>query len=140
MVSPGFPCAHPKRSFNLLVYIRHFDFLRVVCTLKRLKRFAIIFEIECQVGIRIAFVSTTTKMENSSEPFDPLTGNQSLFDNPELSDVRFLIDDQTVYGHKQTLAMGSPVFKSMFFGDLKEDREVIEIKDLSSTGFMNALR
>ena len=77
--------------------------------------------------------------ENVS-PYDPRIATRSLFNNSELSDVRFLVDGQTVYGHKFVLAMGSPVFKSMFFGELKEQREVIEIEDLTSVGFMNALR
>ena len=76
----------------------------------------------------------------SSKPFDSRSETRSLFNNPELSDVRFLVDGQTVYGHKVILAMGSPVFKSMLFGELKEKHEVIEIFDLSSVGFMNALR
>ena len=78
--------------------------------------------------------------ETVSKPFSPLTATRSLFNNPRLSDVRFLVDGQTVYGHKQSLALGSPVFESMFFGDLKEKREVIEIEDLSLVGFKNALR
>ena len=77
---------------------------------------------------------------NASISFDPRNETRSLFNNPELSDVQFLVDGQTVYGHKLILAMGSPVFKSMFFGELKETREVIEIEDLTSAGFMNALR
>ena len=80
-------------------------------------------------------------MENDvSMPYNPLTETRSLFNNPKRSDVRFLVDGQMVYGHKFVLAMGSPVFESMFFGELKEQREVIEIKDLSPVGFMNALR
>ena len=78
--------------------------------------------------------------KNVLKPYSPLTETRSLFNNPDLSDVRFLVDGQTVYGHKFVLAMGSPVFKSMFFGELKEKRKVIEIKDLPSVGFMNALR
>ena len=77
---------------------------------------------------------------NVSKPYDPRSETRSLFNNPELSDVRFLVDGQTVYGHKVVLAMGSPVFKSMFFGELKEQRDVIEIKDLTLVGFKNALR
>ena len=73
-------------------------------------------------------------------PYSPLTETRSLFNNPEMSDIRFLVEGQTVYGHKQILGMGSPVFKSMFFGQLKEQREVIEIKDLTLVGFKNALR
>ena len=56
------------------------------------------------------------------------------------SDVRFLVDGVTMYGHKQVLAKGSPVFESMFYGQLKEKRKVIEIKDLTPVGFKNALR
>ena len=78
--------------------------------------------------------------ESVSKPHRLLSEARSLFNNPELSDVRFLIDGQTVYGHKVILAMGSPAFKSMFFGDLKEKREEIEITDLSLVGFKNALR
>ena len=63
-----------------------------------------------------------------------------MFNDPEISDVHFLVEGQTVYGHKLVLAMGSPVFKSMFFGELKEKREEIEIEDLSLIGFKNALR
>ena len=77
---------------------------------------------------------------NVLKPYDPRNETRSLFNNPKWSDVRFLIDGQTVYGHKQTLAMGSPVFESMFFGELKEQSDVIEIEDLSLVGFKNALR
>ena len=73
-------------------------------------------------------------------PYSPLTETRSLFNNPKLSDVRFAVDGQTVYGHKLILAMGSPVFERMFFGELKEKREVIEIKDMSSVDFMNAIK
>ena len=78
--------------------------------------------------------------ENVSKPYSPQTETHSLFNNPKWSDVRFLVDGQTVYGHKFVLRMGSPVFESMFFGDLKEQREVIEIKEMSLVGFKNALR
>ena len=79
-------------------------------------------------------------MDGESVPFDPRKGNRPLFNNPKLSDVRFLVEGQTVYGHKQTLALGSPVFESMFYGELKEQGDVIEIKDLTLAGFKNAFR
>ena len=78
------------------------------------------------------------KGESASKPNE--NENKRLFNNPKQSDVRFLVDGQTVYGHKQVLASGSPVFESMFFGALKEQREVIEIQDLTLVGFKNALR
>ena len=78
--------------------------------------------------------------ESIWEPYRTQDEIRSLFNNPKMSDVRFLVDGETVYGHKQMLGLGSPVFERMFFGELKETREVIEIKDLSSVGFKNALR
>ena len=77
------------------------------------------------------------KISKSSDPQD---GNKPLYNNPEMSDVRFLVDGQTVYGHKVILGLVSPVFKSMFFGDLKEKREVIKIPDETLVGFKNALK
>ena len=67
-------------------------------------------------------------------------GNRSLFNNPKMSDVRFLVDGQTVYGHKTILVAGSPVFESMFSSELRDQRKMIEIDDLTSAGFKNALR
>ena len=76
-----------------------------------------------------------------SVSYDPAEGdNRPMFNSPKLSDVRFLVEGEIVYGHKLILAMGSPVFESMFFGELKEQREVIEDKDLTLVGFKNALR
>ena len=78
--------------------------------------------------------------ENATIASGSQSGSKQLFNSPHQSDVRFLVDGQTVYGHKQVLAKGSPVFESMFFGQLKEKREVIEIKDLTSFGFKNAIK
>ena len=78
--------------------------------------------------------------KNVSDPYSPLTETRSLFNNPKWSDVRFIVDGQTVYGHKYVLRMGSPVFESMFFGELQENQDEIEIRDLSLVGFKNALR
>ena len=77
---------------------------------------------------------------NVFKPYDLRNEARLLFNNPKRSDVRFLVDGQTLYGHKVILAMGSPVFDNMFFGDLIEKREVIEIEGLSLVGFKNALR
>ena len=79
-------------------------------------------------------------MDGENVPHDPQQGIKPMFNNPKLSDVRFLVEGQTVYGHKFVLALASPVFESMFYGELKEKREVIEIKDLTLVGFKNALR
>ena len=67
-------------------------------------------------------------------------GSKSLFNSPKMSDVRFVVHGEMLYGHKQILGLGSPVFESMFFGEMREQREVIEIEDLTFVGFKNALR
>lgn len=79
-------------------------------------------------------------MNKENASYDLRDVTKSLFNDPRMSDIRFLVDGQIVYGHKVILGMCSPVFQSMFFGQLKETREVIEIRYLSSTGFKNALR
>ena len=79
-------------------------------------------------------------MENVSKPYNPRNETKSMFNNQKRSDVRFLVEGQTVYGHKVILGMGSPVFHSMFFGDLKETRDTIEIEGVSLIGFKNALK
>ena len=73
-------------------------------------------------------------------PFDLRNEVRSLFNNQKQSDVCFLVEGQTVYGHKVILGLGSPVFDSMFNGDLKETRDTIEIGGVSLIGFKNALR
>ena len=70
----------------------------------------------------------------------PQLRNKPLFNSPRMSDVRLMVDGQMLYGHKLVLGLGSPVFESMFFGELREQREVIEIEDLTFVGFKNALR
>ena len=85
---------------------------------------------DCQLEFETTFVLDLSEMD----------GNKPLFNNPKMSDVRFLVDGQTIYGNKAILGLGSPVFESMFFGELKEQREEIEIKDLTPVGFKNALR
>ena len=79
-------------------------------------------------------------MDGESVAYDPKQGNRPMFNNRKLSDVRFLVEGRTVYGHKVILAMASPVFERMFFGELKEKGGVIEIADLTLVGFKNALR
>ena len=79
-------------------------------------------------------------MENVLEPYDPRNETKSLFNSQKWSDVRFIVEGQTVYGHKLILSLGSPVFSNMFYGDLRETRETIEIENFSLIGFKNALR
>lgn len=59
----------------------------------------------------------------------------SLFQNEELSDIRFTLMNKTgqkvsIAAHKILLASSSPVFMAMFFGRLKEGSSVA-ITDVS---------
>lgn len=66
--------------------------------------------------------------------------NRQMFNNPELSDVRFIVEGQTLCGHKLILAINSPEFKSMFYGEQRVQDEEIMIEDQTFAGFKNALR
>ena len=81
----------------------------------------------------------------SLKPLPKLTIEQSvkrLFNQSELSDVCFLVGEQRerIYAQKIFLAVESEVFKSMFYGDLKEANYEIEVPDLSSVGFRNMIQ
>lgn len=78
-------------------------------------------------------------------PSQMLTLEQSISRhllNPELSDVCFLVgaEREKIYAHRFILAIQSEVFKSMFFGDLKEICYEISVPDLSPVGFRNLLK
>ena len=62
--------------------------------------------------------------------------------NKELSDVCFLVGDdrERVYAHRFLLAIESDVFKTMFYGNLKEKQIDIEVPDLSFVGFRNMIK
>lgn len=67
---------------------------------------------------------------------------KKLYLNEETADVHFVFkvddDEQRVAAHKNILALGSPVFHSMFYGTLKEKGDV-KITDSSANGFMEFL-
>lgn len=65
----------------------------------------------------------------------------NLLENESLSDVVFLVDQPpTRYPcHKLILALGSQVFKAMFYGKIKEKDE-IRVPDVTKEGFSIMLR
>ena len=77
-----------------------------------------------------------------------LTIEQSLnryISNPELSDVCFLVGEERekIHAHRFLLAAESEVFKSMFYGQLKESKPInyeVVVPDLSPVGFRNMLK
>ncbi|KAI0987077.1 hypothetical protein GJ496_005215 [Pomphorhynchus laevis] len=72
----------------------------------------------------------------------------NLFLNPHLSDVTFRLrydkNDENHFidypAHRFILAMSSPVFYAMFYGQLKTDNHIINIVDVDASAFKNLLR
>ena len=75
-----------------------------------------------------------------------------MFNNPLLSDVEFLprgatdakgvrrMNEATIPAHKYVLAIGSPVFFAMFYGELAETTDIIELPDCDSESLLELLR
>ncbi|XP_013780294.1 BTB/POZ domain-containing protein 6-like [Limulus polyphemus] len=68
----------------------------------------------------------------------------SLLQNKSFTDVTFIVGPTTAskkyVGHKVLLAMTSPVFESMFYGDMADKAKVIRVADIAPIGFENLLR
>ena len=70
-----------------------------------------------------------------------LERNKYMFNNPVMSDIKFTFPDkQTIAAHKYVLAISSPVFFAMFYGDLAEKRETLDITDCDPEVFLQFLR
>ena len=61
---------------------------------------------------------------------------KSIFNQELLSDVKFIVresqggsDTKTIPAHKFVLAISSPVFYAMFYGELAEKKDSIAISD-----------
>ena len=71
-----------------------------------------------------------------------------MYGNPLMADVYFTVADGqesssrkvNIPCHKFILAVSSPVFYKMFYGDLKEPSEYIDLPDCGSEGFLEFLR
>ena len=67
-----------------------------------------------------------------------------MFNNILLSDIKFAIpkadSNSMIPVHKYVLAISSPVFFTMFYGDLAETRDTINITDCDSDVFLRFLR
>ena len=74
--------------------------------------------------------------------------NRHMFNNRELiSDIKFAVRDSTeaslkifIPAHKYILATGSSVFFAMFYGEMAEDRECVELDDCDDESFRELLR
>ena len=89
----------------------------------------------------------TTKAAEEAERWQAKRGtlaerNKYMFNNPLLSDIKFTFpdNDKIIPAHKYVLAVSSPVFFAMFYCDLAETRDSIEITDCDQDTFLSFLR
>lgn len=68
--------------------------------------------------------------------------NEFLLDNPLMSDIIFEFEETTeiIHAHKLILGKSSPVFYSMFYGQLQERGERVLMADTSRESFLEVLR
>lgn len=60
-----------------------------------------------------------------------------FFNDEEFSDVKFIVQGRTVYGHKMVLALVSDIFRAMFTAGFRESSSTeIEITDCSYDAFL----
>ena len=71
-----------------------------------------------------------------------LERSKYIFNNLLLSDIKFAFPntETTIPAHKHVLAVSSPVFFTMFYGDLAETRDTIDLTDCDSDIFLRFLR
>ena len=68
--------------------------------------------------------------------------NKFLLNNSLMSDVRFSFpgSERNIPAHKHVLAISSPVFFAMFYGDLADSRDTVAITDCDPDIFLHFLR
>ena len=67
-----------------------------------------------------------------------------MFNNEHLSDVKFVVRGndgeserrRSITAHKFLLSIGSPVFEAMFYGELAETKDTIQLPDSDYEGFL----
>ena len=67
-----------------------------------------------------------------------------MLNNDRLSDVKFVAakseSKQVIPAHKFILAIGSPVFEAMFYGELAETKDTIELPDCDNESLLELFR
>ena len=71
-----------------------------------------------------------------------------MFSNEHLSDVKFVVrgsdseseTDRLITAHKFVLSIGSPVFEAMFYGELAETKDTIELPDCDYESLLELFR
>jgi len=71
-----------------------------------------------------------------------------MFNNEHLSDVKFSVrgsdgeseTDRLITAHKFVLSIGSPVFEAMFYGELAETKDTIQLPDCDYESLLELFR
>ena len=71
-----------------------------------------------------------------------------MFNNEHLSDVKFVVrgndgkseSNRLITAHKFVLSIGSPVFEAMFYGELAETEDTIQLPDCDYESLMELFR
>ena len=88
-----------------------------------------------------ASVSDDTSERWQANGSTVLERNKHMFNNPVMNDIKFAFPNkQTIPAHKYVLAISSPVFFAMFYGDLAEKSETVDITDCDPDVFLQFLR
>ena len=72
--------------------------------------------------------------------------NKRMYNNSLMSDINFIVRDSeterkiSIPAHKYVLAIGSPVFYKMFYGDLSEKSDSVELVDADSVSLLELFR
>ena len=72
--------------------------------------------------------------------------NKRMYNNSLMSDINFIVRDSeterkvSIPAHKYVLSIGSPVFYKMFYGDLSERSESVELIDADSDSLLELFR
>lgn len=72
--------------------------------------------------------------------------NKRMYNNSLMSDINFIVQDSeterkvSIPAHKYVLSIGSPVFYKMFYGDLSERSDSIELVDADSDSLLELFR
>ena len=66
-----------------------------------------------------------------------------MFNNLRFSDVKFLVrkmEDEVIPAHKFVLSISSPVFEAMFYGELADTRDSIQLPDCEYESLLELFR
>lgn len=129
--------------FNIILKIERLSFHQRNFFLKQNFTFQIVFQEKFSISDQ-TFSCAAIKMANILQNRAVFEITEKLYLNVELADVNFIIKntnkkDQRIPANKAILAVRSAVFKSMFFGPLKNEGD-IEIVDGDADAFKEFLQ